>query len=143
MQNSWIQLSFIVFIGTTIIAITIIIISYRWNLLAVVKRNNIFKHGIGEKLLSIIEKIFDGLTMIRKSKHILQLFIFSALLWITYLTMTYYLLDATHLDDIGLMGAGCGSAVFIPPGALIGYLKGVSKEKKAVEYNFENGWEIL
>ena len=54
--------------------------------------------------------------------------------------------DGYGIDDafgIGLMGAGCGSAVFIPPSALIGYLKGVSKEKKAVEYNFENGWKIL
>ena len=54
--------------------------------------------------------------------------------------------DGYGIDDafgIGLMGAGCGSAVFIPPGALIGYLNGLSKEKKAVEYNFENGWEIL
>ena len=132
MQNSGIQLSFIIFIGTTIIAITIIIISYRWNLLAVVKRNNIFKHGIGEKLLSIIEKIFDGLTMITRSKHIFQLFIFSALLWITYFTMTYYLLDATHLDDIGLMGAGIilamGSiAIAIPalPGGMGTYDVGI------------------
>ena len=106
MQNSVIQLSLIVFIGTTVIAITIIIFSYRWNWIAALNRNNIFKHGIGEKLLNIIEKIFDGLTMITRSKHMLQLFIFSALLWITYFTMTYYLLDATHLDDIGLMGAG-------------------------------------
>ena len=88
-QNSVIQLSLIVFIGTTVIAITIIIISYHWNWLAVLKRNNIFKHGIGEKLLNIIEKIFDGLIMITRSKHMLQLFIFSALLWITYFTMTY------------------------------------------------------
>ena len=126
MQNSVIQLSLIVFIGTTVIAITIIIISYRWNWIAALNRNNIFKHGIGEKLLNIIEKIFDGLTMITRSKHMLQLFIFSALLWITYFTMTYYLLDATHLDDIGLMGAGIilvmGSiAIAIPalPGGML------------------------
>ncbi len=132
MQNSVIQLSLIIFIGTTVIAITIIIISYRWNWLAVLKRNNIFKHGIGEKLLNIIEKIFDGLTMITRSKHMLQLFIFSALLWITYFTMTYYLLDATHLDDIGLMGAGIilvmGSiAIAIPalPGGMGTYDAGV------------------
>ena len=106
MQHSVIQLSLIVFIGTTVIAITIIIFSYRWNWIAALNRNNIFKHGIGEKLLNIIEKIFDGLIMITRSKHMLQLFIFSALFWITYFTMTYYLLDATHLDDIGLMGAG-------------------------------------
>ena len=132
MQNSVIQLSLIVFIGTTVIAITIIIISYRWNWIAALNRNNIFKHGIGEKLLNIIEKIFDGLTMITRSKHMLQLFIFSALLWITYFTMTYYLLDATHLDDIGLMGAGIilvmGSiAIAIPalPGGMGTYDAGV------------------
>ena len=132
MQNSGIQLSVTVFIGTTVIAITIIIISYRWNWLAALKRNNIFKHGIGEKLLNIIEKIFDGLTMITRSKHMLQLFIFSALLWITYFTMTYYLLDATHLDDIGLMGAGIilvmGSiAIAIPalPGGMGTYDAGI------------------
>ena len=132
MQNSVIQLSLIVFIGTTVIAITIIIISYRWNWIAALNRNNIFKHGIGEKLLNIIEKIFDGLTMITRSKHMLQLFIFSTLLWITYFTMTYYLLDATHLDDIGLMGAGIilvmGSiAIAIPalPGGMGTYDAGV------------------
>ena len=132
MQNSVIQLSLIVFIGTTVIAITIIIFSYRWNWNTALSRNNIFKHGIGEKLLNIIEKIFDGLTMITRSKHMLQLFIFSALLWITYFTMTYYLLDATHLDDIGLMGAGIilvmGSiAIAIPalPGGMGTYDAGV------------------
>ena len=131
-QNSEIQLSLIVFIGTTIIAITIIIISYRWNWLEVLKTYNIFRHGTGEKLLNIIEKIFDGLTMITRSKHIFQFFIFSALLWITYLTMTYYLLDATHLDDIGFMGAGIilamGSiAIAIPalPGAMGTYDVGI------------------
>ena len=132
MQNSVIQLSLIVFIGTTVIAITIIIFSYRWNWITALSRNNIFKHGIGEKLLNIIEKIFDGLTMITRSKHMLQLFIFSALLWITYFTMTYYLLDATHLDDIGLIGAGIilvmGSiAIAIPalPGGMGTYDAGV------------------
>ena len=132
MQISVIQLSLIVFIGTTVIAITIIINSYRWNWLAVLKRNNIFRHGTGEKLLNIIEKIFDGLTMITRSKHMFQLFIFSVLLWITYFTMTYYLLDATHLDDIGLMGAGIilamGSiAIAIPalPGGMGTYDAGV------------------
>tara|TARA_B100000749_G_scaffold278358_1_gene268919 strand:- start:430 stop:1407 length:978 start_codon:yes stop_codon:yes gene_type:complete len=131
-QNSGIQSSLIVFIGTTIIAITIIIISYRWNWLEVLKTYNIFRHGTGEKLLNIIEKIFDGLTMITRSKHIFQLFIFSALLWITYFTMTYYLLDATHLDDIGLMGAGIilamGSiAIAIPalPGGMGTYDVGI------------------
>ena len=131
-QNSWIQSSLIVFIGTTIIAITIIIISYRWNWLEVLKTYNIFRHGTGEKLLNIIEKIFDGLTMITRSKHIFQFFIFSALLWITYFTMTYYLLDATHLDDIGLMGAGIilamGSiAIAIPalPGGMGTYDVGI------------------
>ena len=132
MQNSVMQLSLIVFIGTTVIAITIIIFSYRWNWNTALSRNNIFKHGIGEKLLNIIEKIFDGLTMITRSKHMLQLFIFSALLWITYFTMTYYLLDATHLNDIGLMGAGIilvmGSiAIAIPalPGGMGTYDAGV------------------
>jgi uncharacterized protein (TIRG00374 family) len=131
-QNSGIQSLLIVFIGTTIIAITIIIIFYRWNWLEVLKTYNIFRHGTGEKLLNIIEKIFDGLTMITRSKHIFQLFIFSALLWITYFTMTYYLLDATHLDDIGLMGAGIilamGSiAIAIPalPGGMGTYDVGI------------------
>ena len=131
-QNSGIQLSLILFVGTTIIAMIFIIISYHWNWLAVLKTYKIFKHGTGEKLLNIIEKIFDGLTMITRSKHIFQLFIFSALLWITYFTMTYYLLDATHLDDIGLMGAGIilvmGSiAIAIPalPGGMGTYDAGI------------------
>ena len=96
------------------------------------KRNNIFNHGIGKKILNIIEKIFDGLTMITRSKHMFQLFIFSALLWITYFTMTYYLLDATHLDDIGLIGTGIilvmGSiALAIPalPGGMGTYEAGI------------------
>jgi len=131
-QNSEIQSSLLIFIGTTIIAIIIIIISYRWNWLEVLKTYNIFGHGTGEKLLNIIKKIFDGLTMITRSKHMLQLFIFSALLWITYFTMTYYLLDATHLDDIGLIGAGIilvmGSiAIAIPalPGGMGTYDAGI------------------
>jgi len=37
----------------------------------------------------------------------------------------------------------CGAAVFIPSGALLGYLQGLSKNKKATEYIFATGWEIL
>jgi|ETNmetMinimDraft_23_1059889.scaffolds.fasta_scaffold23677_3 hypothetical protein len=38
----------------------------------------------------------------------------------------------------------CGSAVFIPPGTLLGFLKGLSKDKKAIEYNLYNSdWKII
>ena len=42
-----------------------------------------------------------------------------------------FAMDGYGIDEsfiIGLMGAGCGSAVFIPSGALLGYMKGLSKE---------------
>ena len=131
-QNPGIQLSIITFIGTTLIAITFILIAHYWNWLVFFQTYNFFKHGVGEKLLQIIEKILDGLTMIAKSKHILELFVCSALLWITYFIMTYYLLEATHLDDIGLIGAGVilgmGSiAIAIPalPGGVGTYDAGI------------------
>ena len=131
-QNPGIQLSIITFIGITLIAITFIVIAHYWNWLAFFQTYNFFKHGVGEKLLQIIEKILDGLTMIAKSKHILALFVYSVLLWIIYFIMIYYLLVATHLDDIGLIGAGVilvmGSiAIAIPalPGGVGTYEAGI------------------
>ena len=131
-QNPVIQLSIITFIGTTLIAITFIIIAHYWDWLAFFQTYSFFKHGVPEKLLQIIEKILDGLTMIVKSKHILALFVYSVLLWIIYFIMIYYLLVATHLDDIGLIGAGVilamsSIAIAIPalPGGMGTYDAGI------------------
>ena len=46
---------------------------------------------------------------------------------------------------IAALGVGCGSIVFIPPGALLGYLKGLAKDNKAIKYiiSHEKGWKIL
>ncbi|MEE2765816.1 MAG: lysylphosphatidylglycerol synthase transmembrane domain-containing protein [Candidatus Neomarinimicrobiota bacterium] len=131
-QNPVIQLSIITFIGTTLIVITFIIIVYYWDWLAFFQTYSFFKHGVPKKLLQKIEKIFDGLIIITKSKHIFALFVYSVLLWITYFIMTYCLLEATHLDDIGLIGAGVilamGSiAIAIPalPGGVGTYDAGI------------------
>ena len=50
--------------------------------------------------------------------------------------------DGLHYAPFAYM---CGGAVFIPPGTLLGYLKGLSKDKKAIEYNLSNngGWKII
>jgi len=43
------------------------------------------------------------------------------------------------------LGFACGALVFIPPGTLIGYLKGLKEDRKATEYLLTepDGWKII
>ena len=67
----------------------------------------------------------------------------------TFYGAGWFVIGATENIDyglvFGLMATGCGAMVFIPPSTLLGYLKGLSKDKKAIEYEFygTNEWNIL
>ena len=59
----------------------------------------------------------------------------------------WFLLGASENMNYGIafgaMATGCGAAVMIPSGSLLGYLNGLKKDKKAIEYVIgENGWTI-
>jgi len=59
----------------------------------------------------------------------------------------WFLLGASENMNYGIafgaMATGCGAVIMIPSGSLLGYLNGLKKDKKAIEYVIgENGWTI-
>ena len=59
----------------------------------------------------------------------------------------WFLLGASESMEYGIafgaLATGCGSAVMIPSGSLLGYFNGRKKDKQAIEYVIgENGWTI-
>ena len=52
--------------------------------------------------------------------------------------------NITYGMAFGAMATGCGAAVMIPSGSLLGYLNGLKKDKNAIEYIIgPNDWQIV
>ena len=65
----------------------------------------IFEKSSGQKLLSIIQNVFDGLVSIRKTKHSFQLSIITLALWVLYYICTALVVIATGIE-ISWVAAG-------------------------------------
>jgi len=65
----------------------------------------IFEKSSGQKLLSIIQNIINGLVSIRKTKHSFQLVILTLVLWILYYICTALVVIATGIE-ISWVAAG-------------------------------------
>lgn len=62
-----------------------------------------FQKGIGKIAFQILEKIFDGMTLLRETKHTIVITFYSVFLWIIYYLVTMFLLESVNID-IGLIG---------------------------------------
>ncbi|MBL7014652.1 MAG: flippase-like domain-containing protein [Candidatus Marinimicrobia bacterium] len=66
---------------------------------------NFFQKGFGKLVFQITEKIFDGMTLLRETKHGFIIVFYSLFLWIIYYLTTMFLLESVGID-IGLIGPG-------------------------------------
>jgi len=64
-----------------------------------------FQKGLGKLVFQIMEKIFDGMTLLRETKHGFIIVFYSLFLWIIYYLTTMFLLESVGVD-IGLIGPG-------------------------------------
>jgi len=58
----------------------------------------IFQSKTSQKVLGILNNIFQGLTSIRKTKHTGGLIIYTISIWFMYFVYTYLVVLATHID---------------------------------------------
>ena len=66
---------------------------------------SLFQKGIGKVVFQIIEKIFEGITLLRETKHGFIIVFYSLFLWVIYYLSTMFMLESVGID-IGLVGPG-------------------------------------
>ncbi len=92
--------------SAVIIAIVVLIgIAHKFRWLDLIKYKTVFQSGIGEKVFNIVNKVFDGMIIIRKTRNGLGIGLTSVFLWGIYYVTTYILLSACGLD-LGFIGTG-------------------------------------
>ncbi len=130
-EHDWIRFGVYIFSGITLIIVLMIFMASKFRWMDKVGELPLFQTGIGEKLHSALDRIFDGITIIIKTNHAGQIILSGIILWAFYFLVTYIVLNACGLD-IGYIGTGIllvlGSvAIAIPalPGSAGTYDAGV------------------
>ena len=88
------------------------------------KKISILKAPILQRLLVIINKIVEGITSIRDTKHVGQIIIHTIFMWIVYFSVTYSVILATNISidwiGVGIILISTSLALAIPaaPGGL-------------------------
>lgn len=130
-EHEAIRFAIIIFSGVSLFLIIAIFIASQLRMMDYIKTKNYFQSGVGQKLVSIIEKIFDGIVLIKKTNHFGLILFTSVLLWSFYYVVTYIVLEACCIS-LGVVGTGIllvlGSvAIGIPalPGSAGTYEAGV------------------
>jgi len=92
--------------SAVIIAIVVLIgIAHKFRWLDLIKYKTVFQSGFGEKVFNIVNEVFDGMIIIRKTRNGLGIGLTSVFLWGIYYVTTYILLSACGLD-LGFIGTG-------------------------------------
>ncbi len=104
-EQDWLRHAMQVFSLTVFLMILFIGLAYKFEWLDVFEDKMFFQHGLGEKFLAIGQKVFDGVTIIRKTRHGFSIALSSILLWGIYYSTTILILAACGID-LGWIGAG-------------------------------------
>ncbi len=91
--------------GITFAIILGIILSLKFNLMGKIGEVSILQKGIGQKLFQALNKIFDGIVLIKKTNHAVEIVLSSILLWGFYYVVTFIILGACDLN-LGIIGTG-------------------------------------
>ncbi|MBT3497058.1 MAG: flippase-like domain-containing protein [Candidatus Marinimicrobia bacterium] len=84
---------------------------------------SIVKVGIGKVAFQVFEKIFDGITLLRQTRHSFIILLYSIFLWIIYYSVTLLLLSSVYIDigwigpAVILIAGSIGLAIPALPGA--------------------------
>ena len=104
-EYEWLRVSVIAFSVLLMVMILFIflVIKFQWNN----KLNSlkIFQTSNGKNIIHILNKIFDGIILIKNIKHYFGVIVSSGLLWGIYYFITFILLYACGID-LGIVGSG-------------------------------------
>ncbi len=85
--------------------IAIIVIVYKFDLLEKISQFKIFHTPYGEKTISLIQRLFEGVVVIFKNKNIFMILFLSLLIWSIYFYIGVIVLDACKIT-LGYVEAG-------------------------------------
>ena len=94
-----------VFTGITVLLIVLIIFTVHFNWLGKIEHLAILNSHYGQKLFSGLNRIFEGLTIIKKTNHVGLVILSSLVLWGFYFCITIIVLNACGLS-LGFIGTG-------------------------------------
>ena len=104
-EQDGIRLAVYIFLGISFAIILGIILSLKFNLMEKIGEVAVLQKGIGQKLFQALNKIFDGIVLIKKTDHAMGIVLSSILLWGFYYAMTFIILGACDLN-LGIVGSG-------------------------------------
>ena len=104
-EQDGIRLAVYIFLGISFAIILGIILSLKFNLMKKIGEVAVLQKGIGQKLFQALNKIFDGIVLIKKTDHVMGIVLSSILLWGFYYAMTFIILGACDLN-LGIVGSG-------------------------------------
>ncbi len=104
-EYEWLRVGVIAFsvLLMAMILFIFLVFKFKWNN----KLNSlkIFQTSYGKNIIHILNKIFDGIFLIKNIKHYFGVIVSSGLLWGIYYFITFILLYACGID-LGIVGAG-------------------------------------
>ena len=104
-EHEGIRLAVYIFSGITFAIIFGIFLSWKFNLMGKIGEVAILQKGIGQKLFQALNKIFDGIVLIKNTDHAVGIVLSSILLWGFYYAVTFIILGACDLN-LGIIGTG-------------------------------------
>ena len=104
-DHKWIRLGIFVFASITIISIVLVYVVYRFQCIDKIGEFSISNTKLGKTVFSLLNKVFDGITIIVKTNHTGLIIFLSFVLWAFYFLVTLIILDSCGLN-IGYIGTG-------------------------------------
>ena len=104
-EQEGIRFAVYIFSGVTFVVILLVFLSSKFNIIDKFKVLPFFQKGIGEKIINILDKVFEGVILIKKTDHFLSIILSSIILWGFYFIVTYILLDACGIPQ-DIVGTG-------------------------------------
>ena len=102
-EHKSLELGIMIFVGITILIIVGILLVYYLRLLDLIKSWAIFQSKWGTFLFSLFKNIFDGITLLSKTRHTSRIILTTIFIWILYYLSTYLVLSSCKIN-IGFIG---------------------------------------
>jgi len=104
-EHQGLRIGIYLFSAITFGLIFFIFIAARYQWINKISRKGIFQTGVGLKIFHALQRIFDGLTIIRKTRHTFAITVTSFIIWSIYFSITYIILHSCNID-LGFIGTG-------------------------------------
>jgi len=104
-EHDGIRLAVYIFSGITFATLLGLFLSLKFNFMGKIGEVAVVQKGIGQKLFQALNKIFDGIVLIKNTDHSMGIVLSSILLWVFYYAVTFIILDACDLN-LEIIGSG-------------------------------------